>query len=180
MQKTIHKLFWLWDFDKEEAWLNEMAAKGLVLAEVGYARYVFEDKAPGAYQIRLEMLQKQPSHPESQDYIRFLEETGAEHIGTFYSWVYFRKNTNEGSFDLFSDVESRIKHLNRILVIPSILLAFTLLNSYSWIDRYIENNDAGNLAVALLLSVLSLFMMYAFIRLFVKRLKLKKDSRLYE
>ncbi len=36
MRRIIHKMFLVWDFDKEEKWLNEMAAKGLVLTSVGF------------------------------------------------------------------------------------------------------------------------------------------------
>lgn len=42
MRQTIRKLFWVWDFDKEEKWLNEMAAKGLSLVAVGFCKYEFE------------------------------------------------------------------------------------------------------------------------------------------
>ncbi|MBQ2899558.1 MAG: DUF2812 domain-containing protein, partial [Oscillospiraceae bacterium] len=31
MKKVIKKMFWAWDFEKEEKWLNEMSAKGLAL-----------------------------------------------------------------------------------------------------------------------------------------------------
>ena len=31
-----HKLFWIWDFDKEEKWLNKMAQDGYVLENVGF------------------------------------------------------------------------------------------------------------------------------------------------
>ena len=47
MRQTIHKLFWVWDFDKEEKWLNEMAAKGLSLVSVGFCKYEFSDRVPG-------------------------------------------------------------------------------------------------------------------------------------
>ena len=31
-RKTIRKWFWVWEFEKEENWLNEMAANGWVPA----------------------------------------------------------------------------------------------------------------------------------------------------
>ena len=43
MRRTIRKWFWVWNFDKEEQWLNEMAAKGLCLVSVGFCKYEFED-----------------------------------------------------------------------------------------------------------------------------------------
>lgn len=80
MRQTIHKLFWVWEFDKEEKWLNEMAAKGLCLISVGFCKYEFEDCEPGEYKVCLQLLDKMLRHPESQKYIEFLETTGAEHI----------------------------------------------------------------------------------------------------
>ena len=125
MRKTVRKWFWVWDFDKEERWLNEMAAQGLALVSVGFCRYDFEECAPGAYQVRLELLENQPSHAESQKYIGFIEETGAEQVGRFMRWVYFRKKTADGPFDLYSDLASRIKHLKRII---ALILPISLAN----------------------------------------------------
>lgn len=114
MKHVVYKLFWAWDFEQEEKWLNEMAAKGLLLTDVGVCRYVFQEGAPGEYQYHLEWLQHFPSHPESRAYIQFVEETGAEHVGSFKKWVYFRKKAAEGAFSLFSDLDSRITHFRRI------------------------------------------------------------------
>ena len=33
---TVRKWFWVWDFEKEEDWLNEMAMNGWALASVGF------------------------------------------------------------------------------------------------------------------------------------------------
>ncbi len=114
MKHVVYKLFWAWDFEKEEKWLNEMAAKGFLLTDVGGLRYVFQEGAPGEYRYHLEWLQHFPSHPESIAYIKFVEETGAEHVGSFKRWVYFRKKAAEGAFNLFSDLDSRITHFRRI------------------------------------------------------------------
>ena len=40
-RKTIRKWVWVWDFDKEEEWLNEMAMNGWVLESVGLCTYNF-------------------------------------------------------------------------------------------------------------------------------------------
>lgn len=49
MRKIIHKAIFAWNFDKEEKWLNEMAAKGLCLISVGFCKYEFEDCEPGEF-----------------------------------------------------------------------------------------------------------------------------------
>jgi hypothetical protein len=53
-RKTINKVFFVWDFEKEERWLNEMAMNGWALCYVGLCRYTFEKCEPGEYTIRLD------------------------------------------------------------------------------------------------------------------------------
>ena len=67
MRTTVRKWFWGWDFDKEEAWLNEMAAKGLALVSVGLGRYEFEETEPREYRVAMELLEHLPTHPESRN-----------------------------------------------------------------------------------------------------------------
>ena len=107
-RKIIKKWIWVWDFDKEERWLNTMAQQGWVLDKVGFCRYEFIRCEPGEYAVRLEMRE----HDEA--YLGFMAETGAEYVGRVVKWIYFRKKTEDGPFDIFSDVESRIAHLDRI------------------------------------------------------------------
>ena len=52
---TVYKAFAMWNFEKEEEWLNGMAQDGWALKKVGYCKYVFERSEPGEYIIRLEM-----------------------------------------------------------------------------------------------------------------------------
>jgi hypothetical protein len=176
MKKTIHKWFWLWDFEKEEAWLNEMSANGLHLCAVGFCKYTFEEGAPGEYIIRLEMLDKLPGHTESKQYIRFIEETGAEVIGSLFRWVYFRKKTVGEGFDLFSDTDSRIKHLDRILFLIGILCFLNLFNGI--------NNLRYGFSASRIISILCFFVFGLFgcglVRVWLKRRKLKKEKVLHE
>ena len=46
-RRTIYKWFWVWDFEKEEEWLNEMAMNGWVLESVGFCSYHFIRCEPG-------------------------------------------------------------------------------------------------------------------------------------
>lgn len=125
--KTVKKWIWVWDFEKEERWLNEMAMSGWALCGVGFCRYEFERCEPGEYTIRLEM------HEDDADYLGLMEDIGAEKIGRMIQWIYFRRKTELGAFDLFSDIDSRIAHLNRIgrmlFAIACLNLGIGLLNS---------------------------------------------------
>ena len=105
---TMYKWFWVWNFEKEEEWLNEMAMNGWALVSVGFARYTFERSEPGGYIVRLEM------HDFDQSYISFMEDTGAEYIGRVFKWIYFRRASELGQFDIFSDIDSKLAHLKNI------------------------------------------------------------------
>lgn len=127
MRLTARRLFFVWDFEKEERWLNEMASKGMNLQGVSICSYVFEEGTPGEYQYHVEWLKYRPSHLESVAYIRFLEETGVEHIGSLMNWVYFRKKRADGAFDLSSDLDARIDHFKRISWLLWVLLPCVLI-----------------------------------------------------
>lgn len=165
-RKTVRKWFWVWSFEKEEEWLNEMAMNGWVLQGVGLCTYRFERCEPGEYSVRLEM------HPYDEAYISFMRQTGAEYIGRMAMWIYFRKETADGPFDLFSDIDSRISHLDKIgkmlTAIGGANLAIGIANAFSpsrfgWV----------NLLCATLL-------MYALGRIHGKKEALEKDRLLHE
>ena len=179
MRRTIHKVIGVWDFDKEEKWLNEMAAKGLGLISVGFCRYEFEDCRPGEYHICMQLLDHGPSHPESQKYMEFLETTGVEQVGSWLRWVYFRKPAAEGEFTLFSDHASRIKHLTQIInLIGVISVANLIIGVYNValaavLDSLVNYMGLLNLAIGLLGTV-------GISRLVKKRRNIKAESQLFE
>lgn len=107
-RKRVRKLFWAWEFEKEEQWLNEMAQSGWLLDGVGFCRYDFVPCESGAYTVRLEMRDNDPA------YLDLMAESGAEYVGRMVQWIYFRKSVEKGSFDIFSDLDSRIAHLQRV------------------------------------------------------------------
>ena len=126
MRHTVYKLLWAWEYDKEEKWLNEMAAKGKALVSVGLCKYIFEDSEPGEYSFKIELLDHMPTNAKSKSYLLFLEDTGAEHVGSIFRWIYIRKKTSEGSLDLYSDIGSKMKYLKRLQIFFFSLLIFEL------------------------------------------------------
>ena len=113
MKETFYKLFWVWEYDKEEKWLNEMAAQGWALSGVGFCRYTFDKAQPGEYTVRLQLLNQCPASAESMGYLRLVEDSGAEYVGRMMRWVYFRKKGDK-DFRLFSDNRSQAEYLGRI------------------------------------------------------------------
>jgi hypothetical protein len=179
MRRTIRQFFFVWDFDKEEKWLNEMAAKGLALVSVGFCKYEFEDCVPGEYRICLQLLDKLPNHPESQKYIEFLEETGAEHVGSFTRWVFFRKKASEGDFNLFSDMDSKVKYMTSMLSFVALIVGLNLYIGLYNLFVVFFLHSAFNY-IGLLNFAIALVGIPGVIKLWKKRNQLKKERQLFE
>ena len=180
MRKTIRKYFWAWDFDKEQAWLNEMAAKGLAMISYGFARYDFEETEPGAYRIAMELLPHSLNHPESEQYLRFLEETGVELVGSWMRWIYVRKKADGGEFELLSDRKSRVEHLLRIILLIGFVAGLNLYvgfyNLFLWTQFH-----AGISVFAFCLSfAMGLLATWGVVRLGIKAYRLAKEMEIYE
>ena len=90
--KKVRKWFWVWEHEKEELWLNEMALSGWVLEKVGFGVFWFRPCQGGEYTLRLEMRVK------NEDYVNFMNEIGAEYVGRVASWLYFRRRSELGDF----------------------------------------------------------------------------------
>lgn len=182
MRKVIHKWFWVWDFDKEEKWLNEMAAKGLALVAVGWCRYEFEDCVPGEYKICLDFLENKCSRVENEKYIAFLEETGAEQVGTMSRWVYFRKKVSGEDFQIFSDNDSRIRYLTRIIrfiaVLGGLNLYYGCYNMFMLFQLQRYHNYINLLGVINLL--IGAACAFGILRIARKRKRLKAEQQIFE
>ena len=164
---TVKKWIWVWDFDKEERWLNTMAQQGWVLDRLGFCRYEFVRCEPGEYIVRLEMRE----HDEG--YLSFMADTGAEYVGRMVKWIYFRRKAELGAFDLFSDLDSRLEHLKKISWMLRFVgianLAIGLANS---INPYVSLGWVNLLCATLL--------MYALGRIEGKQEALERDRLLME
>ena len=180
MRQVIRKWFWAWEFDKEEQWLNDMAAQGKALVSARYATYEFEDSQPGEYAIRLEMLESIPGSQESRQYISFVEETGAEYVGKMVKWVYFRKRKELGDFELHGDNATRIKHLKGIM---ALLLPLGVTNVCTGLYNLcigIGLNSLANVLCSLLGFAVAVLLGKGWTLLNEKKKKLEKDAQLFE
>ena len=180
MRQVIRKWFWAWEFDKEEQWLNDMAAQGKALISARYATYEFEDSTPGEYAVRLEMLEYTPASPEGQQYIEFLESTGAEYVGKVMKWVYFRKKTADGPFELYGDNASRIKHLQGIIRLLKPLLAVNVGCGVYNLYIGIAWDSAVNVVCAGVSAALAVLLWKGLTKLNDKKKQLEKEAQLFK
>lgn len=180
MRQTIRKWFWAWEFDKEEKWLNDMAAQGQALVSARYATYEFEDSTPGEYAIRLEMLEDGPDSEAGRQYISFVEETGAEYIGRVMKWVYFRRKTADGPFELHGDNATRIRHMQGII---RLLKPFIAVNAGIGVYNLCLGIGLGtwvNVLCACISAAVTVLLYRGVVKLDEKKKQLEKDAQLFE
>lgn len=180
MRYTVHKLFWAWEHEKEEKWLDAMSAKGLQLTGIGFCKYTFEEGNKGEYTYRLELLENSPTHAESIAYIRFLEETGVEYVGSIFRWAYFRKKAAEGDFEIYSDIDSKIKHHKRIITLFILLIPINLWGGIANITNFFKSRDISLLGISFISWAVTLLLLTGTFTIGLKVRKLKKEKAFRE
>ena len=187
------KIFLASQHEKEEKWLNEMANMGFAMVSItGGIFYEFEKCEPGEYIYRLELLEHHALSLESMKYIQFVEDTGAEMMGYWLSWVYFRKKAREGEFNLFSDIDSKVRHFKRIrrFLLPILIMQLSIASSHviSFIRQFINNKNFtfvssyynGNLYSTVLIFLICILFLFVYVSLHQQLKKLKKEQIIRE
>lgn len=182
MKHVIRKAYF--DFEKEENFLNEMSEKGFALINYTWCKYVFEDAPKGEYIYRLELLEHPVNSRESEEYIRFMKETGAELVATFSQWAYFRKKAADGEFNIYSNLDSKIKHYKRIIGLCSILLALNLFiglyNMFTGIQAQATGYPPVNIYISIISFVIAVLLLYVIFPLNKKVTTLEKEKLIRE
>ena len=89
------KTLLLWNFEKEEAWINDMALEGWMLNKIRYVFYYFEKDTPGTWEYTLELPEKDPYAGSREGYLDFLKESGVEIAARSRYWIYLRSRRGE-------------------------------------------------------------------------------------
>ena len=116
MIKTVKKWFWAWNDDKEEIFLEDMAAMGFELISVGLGRYKFEEGKPKKIKYQLDF--KGLTKMSEQEYLQIYEDAGWKNAHRLGSWYYFSKEYEEGDspdISIFSDNKSRLEKYRRLI-----------------------------------------------------------------
>lgn len=177
-----HKVFFIWDWEAEEIWLNRMAKQGWNLIKVGFCRYEFEKGQPGEWQYRLQAMDKHANTEESQQYLDFVESMDIEVVDTYLYWAYFRQRSDKGPFEIFSDSTSKIKHMKRIMAVIYAILPVLLLNTGNMLHMLsiYDGSSDGLLLLCILMIVFMLFFMaiavFGLLRMHKRLKKLKTES----
>jgi hypothetical protein len=178
MKHVIWKAYW--NYLKEEQWLNELSASGLAMCDYSWCRYVFQDAPKGEYLYRIELLEHRAAHPESRKYIEFLEDAGVEFVASYLNWAYFRKKAADGPFELYTDIDSKLRHFRRVFTMWAVL---TLLEFFAGISNIVVGfieMSLMNLILGLCVTALGCGFSVMAWQLRLKIRQLKKEKRIME
>ncbi len=119
MKNSEVKRVWNWftiaDIEREEMWLNEMAASGWLLEEWdGGLRYTFRRGEHGKWLYKIDMAEDGAKGLEGEEYIAFLNECGIEVACRHKKWLFLRKKVSDGPFDAADALYSRLRITNKV------------------------------------------------------------------
>ena len=178
MRKIMHKWFWVWDYEKEEKWLNEMAAAGLALISASFCRYEFEECVPGAYELCIVYTGINDPARVGQ-LVDFIVDTGAEHVGSCNRWLYFRRPAELGKFEMYSDNASRAEYISSIKKFLIFIGAFNLFIGFWNISFYLMKEMFINL-IGLLSIVVGAMALFGAWRMQQKIKALHDEGKIFE
>lgn len=109
------RFIWTFDKDMEEAWLNDYCRQGWAMAGFFAGLTTFVPCEPGEFVYRIDLL---PGHglraDDYEGYVIFMNEMGVEVLQRWGRWVYLRKRAEDGPFEIYTDINSRIDLYCRI------------------------------------------------------------------
>ncbi|MDY3014223.1 MAG: DUF2812 domain-containing protein [Evtepia sp.] len=129
-EKRVFRLYFAWDYQREEAWLNQMAEEGWALEESNGLRYRFRRSQPGQWVVRLDRPAFSMDSQEGQEYLDLIQESGAQWVGGINRWIYLRRPAALGPFSVYSDLageEALLLRARRQILIPGVLLFLLLV-----------------------------------------------------
>ncbi len=102
----------LFDKDKETEWLNSMTQDGWAMTGFFGGFYHFDSCEKSAYSYQVDFTDRFFS--VSNSYREFMREMGIEIVANWGFWTVLRKPASTGEFQLYTDVDSQMKHYTKI------------------------------------------------------------------
>lgn len=140
-----------YDKDKEEAFLNDMSAKGYAMKRFFLGLYTFEKCQPEEYTYRVDLISDKTVEQRNELY-NLIRDSGGELVQTWGIWAIFRK---KGNFELYTDPESQIKQFRRIRTIfLRLAIVEFLLSIPQWYNS-IQTKEPMLILMAMLLTLIA-------------------------
>lgn len=167
------------NYKKEENWINAMAADGWNLTAYTLTKYTFEKGEPGEYDYCIELLADSPTSEKGRAYLEFMADLEIECAARLGHRAYFRKKSTGEPFEIYTDYESRRKHLMRIVtsltVVTVMNLFFAILNIILSIEPSLSINV--NLYIGIVNSIIVIIFTLLLLAYLKNLRELKRDQQ---
>lgn len=178
--KKIFKFFTLFEYEEEEAFLEEQHKNGW--KAVSYKLpgfYKFEKCQPEEVAYRIDFTNENGA--KNPEYRQMFADNGWEFLWSVNGFSIFRKTLADNTFqnnEIFSDNESKIQmlqkiHQRRLLPLITIFLCAVLPNFVKGLYGEFGTSPADNIITALF-GLMFVLYTYVFIKSFIKIKKLKE------
>ncbi len=147
----MRKFRFYYDKDKDEAFLNDMSAKGYSMKRFFMGVYTFEKCQPGEYTYRVDLISDKTTEQRNELY-DLIRDSGGELVQTWGIWAIFRK---KGNFVLYTDPESQIKQFKRIRTIFFRLAIVEFILSIPQWYNSIQTKEPILILMAMILTVIA-------------------------
>ena len=130
--RTVWRFYTIADYDREERWLNDMAAAGWNFVRTNGVRFVFRKGTPGEFRYKIDLAERTADDRVQEEYYNFLTDCGLRIVCDFKEFIYLQKPTAEGPFDAADDTYARLRVLNKaydcsLRMVCRLLRLFTVL-----------------------------------------------------
>jgi len=124
--KTVFRVLWAWNDEREERWLTEQERSGWHLKAVRGFGYTFERAAPSEVAYRLDF--HRGPREDRQEYLDLFRDSGWELAGSRGHWYYFRRAVVDGKVpEIYTDPESRIAKYRQVMALMGVMLTILIV-----------------------------------------------------
>jgi hypothetical protein len=178
--KTVIKAIFAWEDEKEEKWLEKMAASGWKLISVAPYIYKFQRGEPERIIFRLDY--KFTTDKDYQEYLTLFKDAGWELFATFANWQYFTtRPDNQEVPEIYNSGKAKAQKYRRLLggLIPILPIYVCLFNpAFGFFDFERYATIRGFLTVLYTVFVIFLlFMAFVVIKILNKIKKMESESK---
>ena len=173
--KTVHRVIFAWEDEKEERWLEEMSASGWHLTGVAPFTWYFQKGKPTLLAYRLDY--KLTLDKDYQDYKQIFVDSGWELVCVMSNWHYYRiLPENEQVPEIYSDNRSKAAKYQRLLVLFLILLpTLILFIPPSLVSNHADFPEPWNFIVFSIGLTIKILFLYGVIRISLRVISLRKS-----
>jgi hypothetical protein len=178
--KTIFKVIFGWEDEKEEKWLEQMAADGWKLISVAPYVYKFQRSEPEKVVFRLDY--KNTLDKDYQEYLTLFKDSGWELFATFANWLYFKiKPDNEEVPEIYNSGKAKAQKYRRLLLglVPLLPIYMVLLNpAFHFFVSDTAKEISWIMAITrAIMAIFVIFMVFVVIKILAKIKKLESENK---